>query len=106
MQAGKEAIMTKQVTLLVNDEPIVLDYFVEGYIDHTTGGMIAALEGTGEIKTLDVTIEGDKVTINLNNALVPTNPFVSKVITSTIFALANCLKGVGQIKDLRIDIKR
>ena len=62
--------MTKQLSLSVNDVPIEADYFVEGFIDHVMGGILEALESTGQIKSLDVSIEGDKVTINLNNALV------------------------------------
>ena len=74
--------MTKKVSLLVNDAPIPLDYFVENFIDHTTGAMIASLEGTGEIKTLDLTVDGDKVAVNLNGADIPVNPFVTKSVTT------------------------
>ena len=98
--------MTREVSLFVNDAPITLDYFVLGFIDHTLGGMLAALEGTGEIETLDVTIEGDKVTINLNNALVSTNPFVNKIIKSTIAGMLSPLRGVDEINKVRIDIRR
>ena len=52
--------MTRQVSLSVNDVPIELDYFVRGFIGHTMGGILLALEGSGEIKSLDVVIEGDK----------------------------------------------
>ena len=106
MQAGKEAIMTKQVTLLVNDEPIVLDYFVEGYIDHTTGGMIAALEGTGEIKTLELTIDGEMVGIKLNGADVPIKPFVITIIRSTVAGMLSPLKGVRDTKRVKLNITR
>ena len=37
--------MTRQISLLVNEVPINLDYFVQGFIAHTTAGMLAALEG-------------------------------------------------------------
>ena len=98
--------MTREVSLFVNDAPVALDYFVQGFIDHSLGGMLAALEGTGEIKTLDVTIEGDKVTINLNNTLVPTNPFVNKIIKNTIVGMLSSLRGVDEINKVKIDIKR
>ena len=98
--------MTREVSLFVNDAPIDLDYFVLGYFDHTLGGMVAALEGTGEIETLHVTIEGDEVNINLNNALVPTNPFVNKIIKSTIAGMLSPLRGVDEINKVRIDIRR
>ena len=45
-----------KVILSVNDVPIELDYFVQGFLDHVMGGMVAALKETGEIKSLDVSI--------------------------------------------------
>lgn len=98
--------MTREVSLLVNDVPITLDYFAQGFIDHTLGGILAALEGTGETKTLEVAIEGDKVTINLNNALVPVNTFVSKIIKNTICGMVSSLKGVDGIEKIKINIRR
>lgn len=98
--------MTKQVSLSVNDVPIEADYFVEGFIDHVMGGILEALERTGEIKSLDVSVEGDKVAINLNKALVPLNPFVNKIIRNTITGLVSSLKGVGEIQRMNIRIRR
>ena len=98
--------MTKQVSLLVNDQPIELDYFVLGFIDHTIGGMLAALEGIGEIENADVAIEGDRVTVSLNNSAVPANPFVQKIFKSTIAGMISTLKGVGEINTVRIHIER
>ncbi len=98
--------MTRQISLLVNDQPIAHDYFVQGFIDHTIDGILAALEGTGEMKSMDASIEGDKVTISVNNAVVPTNPFVSKIIRNTIFGMVSSLKGVNKINKVNIFIKR
>ena len=98
--------MTRRTSLSVNDLPIELSYFVEGFIDHTIGSIISALEGTGEIKTLDISIEGDRVAINLNNTVVPVNPFVNKIIRNTIVGMVSSLKGVGEINRLGINIRR
>ena len=98
--------MTRQVSLLVNDQPIELDYFVQGFIDHTVGGILAGLEGAGEIEKLEVLIEGDEVTINLNNAAVPISPFVNKIIRNTILGMVSSLKGVSEISRVNISIKR
>lgn len=97
--------MTREVSLLVNDQPIGLDYFIQGFIDHTTGGMLAALEGVGEIKSADISIGGDKVTINVNNALVPINPFVSMIIRNTVVGMVSSLKGVDEVNTVSITIK-
>ena len=96
--------MTRQISLSVNNAPIEIDYFVQGFIDHTIHGILNALEGIGELKTLDLSIEGDKVTINLNDTIVPTNPFVNTIIRNTIVGMVSSLKGVSQINKLRISI--
>ena len=44
--------MTRRINLSVNEVPVEIDYFVQGFIDHTVAGMIAALEGTGEITAM------------------------------------------------------
>ena len=98
--------MTRQVSLLVNDQPIQLDYFVQEFIDHTIGGILAALEGTGEIKNVDISFKGEEVTINLNNAVVPIKPFVSKIVKNTIVGMVASLKGVGEINKVNIAIER
>ena len=98
--------MTKEVSLAVNEIPIQLDYFVQGFIDHVLSGMVAALEGTGEIKTLVVSIEGDNVIIKLNNELVPINLFASKIIRSTIVGMLSSLKGVGEMNRIELSIRK
>ena len=97
---------SRQVSLSVNDVPIELDYFVQGFTDHTISGMLSALEGTGEIETLDISIEEDKVTLNLNNAVVPINPFVNKIISNTIVGMVSSLKCVSEVNRISISIKR
>ncbi len=98
--------MSRRIALSVNNKLIELDYFVQGFIDHTTGGIIEALEGTGKIKTLHISIEANEVKITLNNAIVPVNTFVSKIIKNTIFGMVSSLKGVDKINQLDIDIDR
>ena len=97
---------SRQVSLSVNDAPIKLDYFVRGFIDHTISGMLASLKGTGEIKSVDVSIEGDKVSINLNNAALPIKPFVNEIIKSTIAGMVSPLKGVSEISKTNISIRK
>jgi len=99
--------VSRQINLSVNDAPIPLDYFTAGFIDHTVGGMLAALEGTGDIGSLNLSIdEGGQVIINLNNAQVPINLFVTKIIRNTIAGMVSSLKGVSEVKTLKLDISR
>jgi hypothetical protein len=105
-----DSIVTRQIDLSVNNTPIKLDYFVAGYLDHVTGGIIASLKDTGEIKTLKLTI-GNKgqVKINLNNADLPINYFVEEIIRSTFTGMIAPLKGVDKdkaLKNLELNIKR
>jgi hypothetical protein len=103
---GGAGMASRQVGLSVNDAPIELDYFVQGFIDHVMGGMVAALRGTGEIQSLDVSILGEKVTINLNNAVVPINPFVNRITKNTIVGMVSSLKGVGNIDRINLSLRR
>ena len=98
--------MTVKLSLTVNDTPIHTDYFVAGFIDHTVGGMIEALEGTGKIKDLNLSVDGDKVTVDLNGATVPTNVFASKIIKSTIMGMISPLKGVASVRKLSITVHK
>jgi hypothetical protein len=99
--------MTVQLSLTVNDIPIKTDYFVEGFIDHTTSGMIESLEGTGKIKDLDLSIDGSKVSIDLNGTAVPINDFVTKIFKSTFDGMLDPLKGVTRpIKKVNLTIRK
>ena len=98
--------MTVSLSLVVNDTPIRTDYFVEAFIDHTVSGMVEALEGTGKIRDLNLSVDGDKVTVNLNGDVVPTNAFASKIIKSTITGMVSILKGVTDTKKLSIVIHK
>ncbi len=98
--------MNKQIGLSVNAAPVSLNYFVEGFIDHTVAGMLASLEDVKEIESLVITIEGDVVSVNLNNAEVPINDFVTKIFKNTIVGMVSSLKGVGGIDRLKLTIKK
>jgi hypothetical protein len=95
-----------QVSLSVNDAPIALDDFVQGYIDHVVGGILASLKGTGALKKVDLTIEGDQVSIVLNNAAVPLNPFATRIIHNTMMGMISSLQGVHKIDRMQLNIKK
>jgi hypothetical protein len=102
--------MTKEIALTVNDIPIELDYFVAGYLDHVTGGVLGSLKGTGEIKTVKLTIDEEgQVKITLNKANLPVNYFVEEIVRSTFMGVVSPLKGVERdkpVKTLELNIKR
>ena len=99
--------MTRQISLSVNDVPIELDYFVQEYIDHVVGGIMASLKDTGEIESLQLNIDNEgQVIINLNDADVPLKYFPNDIIKSTILGMVAPLKGVSEVDRLEITISR
>ena len=97
---------SKQVSLMVNNTQIEIDYFVQGFIDHVISGMLSALRGTCRIKNLDLSMDGNAVNIDLNGTAVPINDFVNKIIRNTVLGLVTSLKGVKEVKRLKIKINR
>ena len=99
--------MTRQISLSVNDVPVELDYFVQEYIDHVAGGIVGSLKDTGEIETLEISLDNEgQVAINLNGADVPLKYFPNDIIRSTILGMVSTLKGVGEVDRLKINISR
>jgi hypothetical protein len=98
--------MTREVSLLVNGQPIALDYFVQGFIDRTVCGMLASLEEVGTIQGVEVSIEGADVTVSLNNAQLTINPFVSRIIRNTTIGMVSSLKGVDKLDSVAVVIQR
>lgn len=99
--------MTRQISLSVNDVPIKLDYFVQSYIDHVVGGIVASLKDTGEIEDLELSIDNEgQVTINLNGADISLSYFPVEIIRSTILGMVSTLKGVGEVNRLEMTIGR
>jgi len=98
--------VSRKTSLTVNNVPIKLDYFVESYVYHVSGGIIASLKDTGAIKTLTIVVDkSGQVKINLNGAEVPCNEFVTKIIYHTLAGMVATLKGVDSaLKTLEIKI--
>jgi len=99
--------MTREVRLSVNDVPINLDYFVQEYIDHVVGGILASLRDTGEIESLELSIDNEgQVAISLNNSAVSLKYFPNEIIKSTIIGMVSPLTGVDEVNWLQISIRR
>jgi hypothetical protein len=100
--------VTRSISLSVNNTPIKLDYFVAGYLDHITGGIVASLKGAATIKNFELNIDDDGiVTVTLNGADIPLNFFASEIVKSTVTGMIAPLKGVkGAINKLELKIER
>ena len=92
--------MSRKTNLTVNNIPLKLDYFVEGYVYHVAGGIIASLRDTGAIKNLELTVDNaDHVKIILNGTEVSLKPFPEEIIRSTLGGMVASLKGVKDTLD-------
>jgi hypothetical protein len=96
----------RRVTLSINDSPIALNNFVREYIDHVVDRILTSLSSTGEIKSLDLIIEGAHLSVVLNNADLPINPFVTRIIRNTMKGMVSSLKGVSTIEKMQVIIKK
>jgi hypothetical protein len=96
----------RQVMLSINDTPIALNDFVQGYIDHVVHGILTSLRGTAEIQGIDLSIDGDRVSVLLNNEAVPLNPFAARIIRSTMLGMVSSLKGVSTIERIQVSINK
>jgi len=98
--------MTRHISLSVNDSPIEMDYFVQGFIDHTVCGMVSSLEGIYDIITIEIGINGADVSITVNNNSVPLKDFPAAIVSSTIRGMVSALKGVEKAETIRIGIQQ
>ena len=94
--------MTKEVSLLVNDKPIEIDYFVQSFIDHTVRGMLSSLQGVGDIKGADISVEGKKTVIHVNGEPLPANPFVQQIVRGVVVGIVSTLKGVTDTAKVKV----
>ena len=98
--------MTRRISLSVNNAPIDLDYFVQGFIDHTVVGMVSGLEGVGEPNEITIEINGEDVGINVNSNPVPLNEFVVSMVINTLRGMVSSLKGGEKAEKIQIGIQR
>jgi hypothetical protein len=99
--------MAKKVELSVNNMPITLDFFVNKYLEKVVGGIISSLNDTGDIESLELTIDNNgQVSIHLNDADVSLKEFPVQIIRSTIEGIVAPLKGVeGVINTVELKIE-
>ena len=89
--------MPRKTSLIVNNIPLELDYFVEGYVYHVVAGILASLKDTETIKNLELDVDGDGlVRITLNGADVPLSYFPVQIIRDTLAGMVSNLKGVTE----------
>jgi hypothetical protein len=100
--------MSRKVSLLVNEKPIVMNPFVEGYVYYIAEGIVNSLKDTEPIKTLNLDIDSDGLlTVTLNSNGVPVNEFVMEIVRNTVSGMISNLKGVDEaMSTLSISVKQ
>lgn len=98
--------MTKSVILIVNEKPVEIDYFVQGFIDHTVRGMVLALEGVIEAEHIGIILKGEDTEISVDNNQLQINPFVSRITSNTIRGMVKSLKGVSDAEAIKISLSK
>jgi hypothetical protein len=89
--------MARKVSLKVNNIPIEMNPFVEGYVCYIAEGIIRSLKDTKPIKTLELDIDSDDLlTITLNGDGVSVNEFVMEIVRHTLSGMVSGLKGVDE----------
>lgn len=98
--------MARKVNLSVNGNNIELNPFVESYVYHVAGGIIASLKGTEAVKKLELAIENGDAKITLNGKDIPLNVFATDIIINTMSGMVTNFKGVeGKMKSLQLKIE-
>jgi hypothetical protein len=98
--------MTKRIRLSVNDNPIEMDYFVQRFVDHTVGGIVSSLEGVGDVRDIEMKINGNDVSVSVNAGDVPLNDFVAAIVCNTVRGMVSSLKGIESTEKIQIGIQR
>jgi hypothetical protein len=98
--------MTKRISLSVNNNPIDMDYFVQRFVDHTVGGIVSSLEGVGDVRDIEMKINGNDVSLSVNAGDVSLNDFVAAIVCNTVRGLVSSLKGVESTEEIQIGIQR
>ncbi len=95
---------SRKVSLSINDVPIPIEDFVQEFINSVVTGMLSVLKGVGEIRSVDLSFNGDEVLINVNDTVIPSNDFINEFVRNTVIGMVTSLKGVDQVDKLEINI--
>ena len=93
-----------KVSLSINDSPVPIAGFVQVFIRSVVTGMLSTLKGVDEMRSIDLSFNGDDVVINVNGAVVPSNDFVNEFVRNTVIGMVTSLKGVEQVDRLQVSI--
>ena len=94
-----------KVELWVNNSSIELNPFVEQFLARTVAGAVSSLKEAGDLRSMELHIEQDEVSIIVSGKELSLTPFPKDIISGTITGLVSSLKGVGKIDRLKISVK-
>jgi len=93
-----------EVELWINNDPIELNAFVEGFLARTVIGAASSLKGVADVQNLELYLESGDVNVIVNGKEIPLTPFPNDIIANTLIGLVSSLKGVDKIEVLKITV--
>lgn len=93
-----------EVELWVNNDPVELNAFVEGFLARTVIAAASSLKGVEDVHNLELYLERGNVNVIVNGKEISLTVFPSDIIANTIIGLVSSLKGVDKVEVLKIII--
>lgn len=98
----KENFKTK---LLVNNNSIELNPFVNEYLARISVGIASSLKGIDYIRSVEIHDEHNDVVIKVNGDEVSLTPFPVQIISNTLRGAVSTLKGIEGILSLHVNVE-
>ncbi len=92
-------------TLMVNESKIELNEMAHLFLTNIVLCAVSMLKGGQDVKTLDFSLNEDKVNLVINGQVVPLSPFPRDALKGTITGMVSSLKGIHNIDRLVVNMK-
>jgi hypothetical protein len=95
-----------KTALLVNNNPIEMNPFVEDLVARVSLGIVSSLKGVeATIRNVEIQKQRDNIEIIVNGKVIALTVFPVMIIESTLLGMLSVLKGVDHIKTFSIGIE-
>ncbi len=96
-----------EASLTVNGNLIELTGFPKEFLIKTAIGSVSSLKKVGEIKNVEIALDGGKVSVTVSGEKIPLSPFPMGIIAGTFSGLVSTLKGVDRkVESFKITVKQ
>ena len=94
-----------KASVQINQSPLELNEFVEGFIAEVAIAMVKSLKGVDYIKKVEYHHEKDDVEVAVNGEDIELTQFPIEIINSTLLGIMAPLKGTDNIERLDIVVE-